>query len=381
MEIIMTCFDRNQEIADLWRHFKNGHNLLMLAPRRIGKTVLLNHLSRTAAENGFRAILLDVEGFREEKAFFRACCSAIQEELSTGTKVLTAFTDRLNQLLRGSAAGGDWRQWLVQTDWQEFADHLFAHLDAHNEDAPWLVLVDELPVFINALQEKGGPEAISGFLYWLRGIRQKYRRIRWLYTGSIGLDTVARRIKVEGSLNDLESFTLKPFSEATAYAFLADIARRRGFSLEKNAAEAILQRLGWLSPYYLERIAEDACAFVSAGQALTLKQAQASMDQLMELDKRLYWSSWREHLDRNFNEPERGHLYSVLETVARDQNGVDRNLLLTALNRSGEPIGEAVLRGLLDTLLADGYLSLQNGQHCRFRMNLLREWWLRYVVL
>jgi AAA+ ATPase superfamily predicted ATPase len=380
----MTCFDRDEEITELWRHFKHGHNLLMLAPRRIGKTVLLNHLSRRAAENGFRAILLDVEGFREEKAFFRACCSAIQEELSTGAKVLTAFTDRLNQLLRGNsggACGGDWRQWLVQTDWQEFADHLFAHLDAHNEDAPWLVLVDELPVFIQALQEKGGPEAISGFLYWLRSMRQKYRRIRWLYTGSIGLDTIARRNHVEGALNDLEAFTLKPFSEATARAFLADIAKRRGCGLAENAAEAILRRLGWLSPYYLERIAEDACAFAPAGGALTLMEAEAAMNQLLELDKRLYWSSWREHLDRNFNEPERGRLYTVLETVARNQRGVDRSLMLTALNRGGDALGEAVLRDLLDTLLSDGYLILETGGRCRFRMNLLREWWLRYVVL
>ena len=380
----MTCFDRDQEITDLWCRFRDGHNLLMLAPRRIGKTVLLNQLTRTAAENGFRAILIDVEGYREEKAFFRTCCSAIQEELSTGTKVLTAFTDRLNRLLRGSGGGagsGDWRQWLVQTDWQEFADHLFAHLDAHNEDAPWLILVDELPVFIQALREEGGPETISGFLYWLRSMRQKYYRIRWLYTGSIGLDTVARRTHVEGALNDLETFTLKPFSEDTARAFLADIAKRRRCSLAENAADSILRRLGWLSPYYLERIAEDACALASVDGALSLRAAESAMNQLLDLDKRLYWSSWREHLDRNFNEPERSRLYIVLETVARNESGVERSVLLTALNRGGGPLGEAVLRDLIDTLLADGYLSLRNGHHYCFRMNLLREWWLRYVVL
>jgi uncharacterized protein len=229
------CFDRKQEMADLWLHFHNKHNILMLAPRRIGKTVLLNHLCKTATENEFRAILLDVEGFQEEKAFFRACCSAIQEELSTGAKVLTAFTDRLNRMLRGSNGcnSNDWRQWLVQTDWQEFADHLFAHLDAHKEDYPWLILVDELPVFIQALQKKGDSEAIRGFLYWLRSIRQKYRNIRWLYTGSIGLDTIARQNRVEGALNDLECFTLGPFSEPTARSFISEIAQKRQCSWRK----------------------------------------------------------------------------------------------------------------------------------------------------
>ncbi|WP_295392854.1 hypothetical protein [uncultured Thiodictyon sp.] len=113
-------------------------------------------------------------------------------------------------------------------DWPEFADQLFAHLDDHNEAPPWLILIDELPVFVAALQERGGAAAIREFLYWLRGMRQKHRRIRWLYTGSIGLDTIARRNQVEGALNDLDPFTLGPFDPETARDFIADVARRRG---------------------------------------------------------------------------------------------------------------------------------------------------------
>lgn len=379
----MTCFDRTQETANLWRQFKEGRNLLMLAPRRIGKTVLLNRLRDTAAEQGFRAIVLDVEGFREEKDFFRQCCAAIQEELSTGAKVMTALGERLSRALRGSSeGGGDWRQWLLHTDWREFADHLLAHLDDHADELPWLILVDELPVFVQALQHRDGDRAIGEFLYWLRNMRQKYRRVRWLYAGSIGLDSVARRYGVEGALNDLEPFPLSPFDSPTARGFLADIARRRrGCTLDEDAADAILRRLGWLSPYYLEKIAEDACAQVGVNGTLDLGRATAAMNNMLDLSKRTYWSTWREHLDRNFPEPERGRLYALLEIVARDENGAGRDTLLSALNRGGEPVGEAVLRDLLDTLLADGYLDVDNNRRYRFRMNLLREWWLRYVVL
>lgn len=378
----MPCFDRTQETAALWRQFKDGRNLLMLAPRRIGKTVLLNHLRDSAVEQGFRAIVLDVEGFREEKDFFRQCCAAIQEELNTGAKVMTAFSQRLSQMLRGNAGGsGDWRQWLMHTDWQEFADHLLAHLDDHADEPPWLILVDELPVFVQALQSRDGAQAIGHFLYWLRNMRQKYRRVRWLYTGSIGLDSVARRYSVEGALNDLEPFPLSPFDSQTARDFLTDIAKRRGCTLDENAADAILRRLGWFSPYYLEKIAEDGCTQAGANGTLSLARANAAMDNMLDLSKRTYWSTWREHLDRNFPEPERSRLYALLESVARDESGAGRDTLLSALNRGGEPVGEAILRNLLDTLLADGYLCVNDNRRYRFRMNLLREWWLRYVVL
>ncbi|HOW63440.1 MAG TPA: hypothetical protein P5284_01590 [Candidatus Contendobacter sp.] len=376
----MTCFGRSTETAELWRHFKAGRNLLMLAPRRIGKTVQINHLRDTAAEHGFRAIVLEVAGFREEKDFFRQCCATIQEELSTGAKVMTAFSERLSRMLRGQESG-DWRQALLQTDWREFASHLLAHLDEHKNEPPWLILVDELPIFVLALRERGGIQAVSDFLYWLRNLRQKYRRVRWLYTGSIGMDSVARRDSVEGALNDLDVFPFAPFDPDTARAFLADIAQRRSCTLHEDAAEAILRRLGWLSPYYLEKVAEDACTLAGVRGALDLPRAQAALDRMLDLEKRTYWSTWREHLDRNFPEPERSRLYTVLETVAKSDAGVSRDAFLPALNRGGEPVGEAALRHLLDTLLADGYLAVDHERRYAFRMNLLREWWLRYVVL
>lgn len=379
----MPCFDRERDSDRLWEQFRAERNLLMLAPRRIGKTVLLNQLRETAGAEGFRAIVLDVEGLPDEKAFFRECCASIQEELSTGKAVMSSFSHRLSKLLRGSNdPAGDWRQWLAATDWQDFADHLFSHLDDHQDDPPWLILVDELPVFIQKLQNRDGPQAIQAFLYWLRGMRQKHRRIRWLYAGSIGLDSVARRNQVEGALNDLEPFTLGPFDADTARRFIDDLARRRGHPLEDAAAQRILERLGWLSPYYLERIAEDACARAADGAPVDLTVADLATDSLLDLDKRLYWASWREHLDRNFTDPDRTRLYRILETVAKaGGDGADASLLLSALNQRDQTVGELELRDLVDTLVADGYLVRGEDGRWRFLMQLLREWWLRYVVL
>jgi hypothetical protein len=182
-------------------------------------------------------------------------------------------------------------------------------------------------------------------------------------------------------LNDLDTFPFAPFDPDTARAFLSDIARRRSRTLREDATEVILRRLGWLSPYYLEKVAEDACALASAGGVLDLSRAQAALDRMLDLEKRTYWSPWREHLDRNFTDPERSRLYTVLETVAKSDTGVNSDALLPALNRGGEPVGQAALRHLLDTLLADGYLAVDQERRYAFRMNLLREWWLRYVVL
>jgi hypothetical protein len=106
------------------------------------------------------------------------------------------------------------------------------------------------------------------------------------------------------------------------------------------------------------------------------------MDRMLDLSKRLYWSTWREHLDRNLPEPERSRLYALLQTVAKSDaaQGASHDTLLHNLNRVGELVGPGEPRDLLDTLIADGYLDVTevDGQNrYRFRMNLLREWWLR----
>ncbi len=294
---------------------------------------------------------------------------------------MTAFGERLSRVWRGHEGGGDWRQALLQTDWREFANHLLAHLDEHKNEPPWLFWWTNCPFSCWLCGSAARVQAVSDFLYWLRNMRQKYRRVRWLYTGSIGLDSVARRDSVEGALNDLDIFPFAPFAPDIARAFLTDIAKRRGRTLSEDAAEVILRRLGWLSPYYLEKVAENACTLAGTGGVLDLPRAQTALDRMLDLEKRTYWSTWREHLDRNFTDPERSRLYTVLETVAKSDAGVSSDALLPALNRGGEPVGEAALRHLLDTLLADGYLAVDHERRYAFRMNLLREWWLRYVVL
>jgi uncharacterized protein len=372
----MECFGREQDAAELWKCFEAGDNVLMLAPRRIGKTVLMNHLVATAAANGYRAILLNVEGLQEEKEFFRECCAAIQEELSTGKKVMTALSQRLSQVLLGSNSA-DWRTALLQSDWQEFANHLFAHLDHPEEETrPWLLLVDELPVFVQALHQRGGAQAMSRFLYWLRNMRQKHRNVRWLYAGSIGLDTVARRTNVEGALNDLRPYTLRPFSVTTAKAFLVHIAAKRATSFESEALDMIVVRLGWLSPRYLYVVADDALSIADT-RPVDCNAANEAMDRLLDLDKRLYWSAWREHIDRNFVEPDRTHLHNALEVIAKDASGVTEDTLQAAL----PALTRHQLRAVLDVLVNDGFVDAGTDHRYRFRMNLLREWWLRYVVL
>ena len=377
----MACFGREAEAKNIWREFAVGRNLLMLAPRRVGKTVLLNHLQKTSEEQGYRAILLDVEGFVEEKDFFRECCATIQEELSTGKAVMAALTNKLKTIFSGSADSSDWRQILLQTEWKEFANHLFSHLNADDKGKPWVILIDELPIFVQALGRKSGQNSISEFLYWMRSVRQKYKNIRWLYTGSIGLDSVARKNNVEGALNDLRPITVLPFDIPIAKEFMKDIVGRRNLDISDDALNHVIDRLGWLSPYYLERIIEDACSDVAGLAVLDKHEMDVSMNKLLELGNRLYWASWREHIDRNFTDPDSTYLHNILRLASTYHAGIKQDNLLATINVSMEESERLAIKNCINTLISDGYIDRKEDGTLSFRMNLLREWWQRYVAM
>lgn len=379
----MDCFDRDKEAERLWYHFKRGRNVLMLAPRRMGKTVLLERLKEESERNGFRAIVLDVEGYRHEKDFFQQMCASIQEEIGAGQALLAALTERLRRVVHGADnLQGDWRNLLLQMDWRLFADHLVAQLEEVTDGKPWVFLVDEITIFTKALLDTQGAATASDFLYKLRQLCREHPNVRWLFTGSIGLDTIARRHGFEGSLVDLEIFSLQPFGLETARGFLQQIAKRNSVVMTEAGALTICERLGWLSPYYLEKIGEAACERVPRGKEVDREAANLAADSLLDLAVRTYWSTWREHLDKNYPEPERTRLFTILAEAARSADGSSIDTLLLTLNRAGgETLAEKDLRGYLDTLEADGYLTTNpDRSRFRFQMNLLREWWLRYVA-
>lgn len=375
------CFDRDAEAAELWKQFRRGRDVLMLAPRRLGKTVLLNRLQEESEAKGFRAIVIDVEGFREEKAFFQHLCASIQEEIGFGATLATSLTERLKRVVRGGQQDGDWRTLLLAVDWPEFAEHLLAQLEEDGGDKPWVLLIDEITIFTKALADDHDGHRAGNFLYQLRRLARSHSRIRWLFTGSIGLDTIARRGGFEGALVDLEVFSLKPFSEETAAEFLQHVAGREHRSFSVPALARSFARLGWPSPYYLEKLGEAASAIAEPGAEITPEVVDQAAEALLQLEHRIYWSTWREHLDKNFLDPERTRLHRILAVLAQAEAGESFDVLLTALSSTqGVSLDPEELQSLLDTLEYDGYIT-RDGDSSRyhFRMSLLRDWWLRHV--
>src|SRR5687768_17251780 len=72
-------FDRPRDLARLQRELANGGNVLLTAPRRVGKTSLVLRLCELERQAGRGAVFLNVEGCHDELAFAEKLIDGLKE--------------------------------------------------------------------------------------------------------------------------------------------------------------------------------------------------------------------------------------------------------------------------------------------------------------
>jgi hypothetical protein len=372
---------RDLEINEIRRLLMAGTSIQMLAPRRVGKTWLMHEVEKDLQSQGWLTIFSDVEGMRTEDEFLRDLCKKIEGVGSVAQRARGQLIQRLQQLVTGDFDGNPINA-IGRIDVKRFSEALVASLDEQQVNA--VILVDEIALFVSA-RLTADPAATLDFLYHLRKLRQSYPRVRWLLTGSIGLDVVARRANLAGALVDLEIFPLEPFSKVEARAYLAELCQngkvRWPFSLDGAGFDHLAEQLGWLSPFYLKLIADrikPESMETSGLPIATAADIDRAFDQLLAPAFRGSFAAWEEHLKKNFPKTESDVLHAILESCCKQPSGETVGTIQTRLAQTYPAIALRELMDLLTALVNDGFLSDVDGRW-RFRSGLLRRYWVKYI--
>lgn len=387
-------FDREREQRLLWQRLATDH-VLLLAPRRVGKTSLLYRLADDAPAHELRAVYLTVAHAQREVEFVKALVDALGSHKDGEGAVKRVSKGPLKRLLRRTRridAGPlslefDTTSPEAEQHWTTLAEELASAMERLGH--AWLVLVDELPIFVMTLlrQDPSGLRA-RAFLNWFRDLRNpagraaEAHKIRWVIAGSIGLDAVVARYNVGDTINDLNPVSLGAFSPEVADAFLRELATSYGLVLDDAVRARVCERAGWLIPFYLQIIFSKLHELATEQlETPSVALVDRVVDALLGPTYRAYFDYWRQRLTEELGHPDDTHALALLSAAARAPEGASRAVLAQVL---GEHVSDAAerdaqLRYLLDILENDGYLVLEADQ-ARFRSALLREFWLRRVV-
>lgn len=379
-------YGRNREVAEIYRHFQADRDVAMAGPRRLGKTFVLDRLVEAAGGMGWVAVKVEVGGCGDSRAFFRNLCSGIGGLRSGGANTLAWIQQRLGQIFSPrSDSSGEWYQPILSLDHETYFERLIEALH-EDRDRRWALLIDELPIFLKALHDQGpqGVDVARNFMNLSGRLRAQYPRVRWMITGSIGLEPLARAGNYMGVLAKFEPFTLQPLNKSEAQSFVKDIAQDGRLlyrqTITDPEAAALVEAVGWRAAYYLEALAKKLQGEPSHEPAEVRKLVDDAVHRLLSPGEAATFGVWEEHVRKHYRDAERAIAFAILAALAREAQGLSLDTLLAAVGRA--EVTKTGLREVVTRLHVEGFLAVSDwagdNPTAAFLNPLLRQWWQRF---
>src|ERR1022692_3092538 len=141
-------FDRQEIMSRAWDLLKTS-NLLLLAPRRVGKSSLLNRMKEDGPAKGYNTLYLSVPDAEDELDFIKRLVRGFRDTDWASGGWVAAFKEKLPNDLEITLKTGLGELKAKNFDWRRPADELESLLKPG--DAETLLLIDELPLVIASI--------------------------------------------------------------------------------------------------------------------------------------------------------------------------------------------------------------------------------------
>ena len=208
-----------------------------------------------------------------------------------------------------------------------------------------------------------------------------------MFSGSVGLNTLLTHHKLNTYFNDCYDFRLQAFTRTEALAMVQTEIKEEHRQCEIGVPEYICDRVGWLSPYYVNLLLLEAIRAArdreseaaTADTPLTNPDVDDGYERLLAIRSRFV--HWAQRLERDLPTDALAVAKRVLTAVAAAQaNGLTRKQLLARLHaiEPNPDIRAQRFEAVLWHLQEDGYLTMENvDERIRFLSFLLRDYWHR----
>ena len=368
---------RDDEIARYWRVLER-QGLVISAERRIGKTHIVWKM-RDECRPGYLPFYQDLERVHTTAELTRSIYETVHQSLRSLPALKAQFA-KWTALLPGKIAGVE-----LPTDdsaRQALLDGAFEDLLGIADDRIILMLWDEFPLMLHNIQRREGPDSAMQLLDRLRALRLLHAdRLRFLFTGSIGLHLVLRSLRKAGNVNDpvndMLSLTVPPMADEDTSALAAALLQETPAVRAEipGLASRIAEEVGGF-PYYVHHVVD---------QLDQLPRPPTTEDVSSAVDRLVYDSADPAHFNYYVNRlssyyaaDEQTLALLVLDTMAAQASPVPIPELLNLCKHRDPSLADERLRDVLTMLNLDHYIELEksaSGAAYDFRWHLVKRWW------
>lgn len=377
-------FPRSQLIDSIYRDLEKGAHLYLAAPRRMGKTAIMQHLVANPRQN-YIFLYIITESVDNPVIYFNRLSEAISiwkppfEWKDTINRVENLLPEELKQVanLFKQLIYLIYPMWIAPKTPSEnvFKEFEILAQQINTRGKKLVLMVDEFPQAVENILRKSGPDMAIQFLQFNHEVRQRINgNICFIFTGSIGLASMAEKLSATKEISDLNMIEVQPLSPKEAKVFILKILTHEGVNCQLEVIEYLLQKIGWLNPYYIQLVIKELLEECAYQKPITKTMVDRVLIKIVTRRNDHHFEHYYSRLKTTFDETEYPFALTVLNKLAQQKEVSKQELLKESWSCN--------CRRVLRTLEFEGYLfgiPKENDILYRFTSPILKLWWREYV--
>ncbi len=367
-------YDRPQIVEAIWEQINTGTHVLIAAPRRVGKSSVMEFMAENCPENT-KCVFRDIQGIKSADEFYKRFYELILFCLSKFDKSKNWLKDWLqgitiDEITLDGVKFGDRKP----ANYLEEIGKLLPKLQS--EKVKIVLFLDELPEVLHNLYKKGKSEEASSILDNLRAWRQDARlkeSFCLILAGSVGIHHVVKNIEGRTSdLNDLKEVGFEPLTDFEAAEYVDWVTQDATVQYNDELKTYLLSKLHYYLPYFINLMLDEINKIAKQNKQpnISTNSIDTAFDLVVKNND--YFREWKNRLFDYFPSEEAAHMNEVLTHIAHKGTIDKRKLydLATKYNKKN------IYIDLMDGLEKDGYITEQDQQYV-FVSPFLSAFWKR----
>ena len=373
---------RDQCVKSLWEDLESS-SLRLLAERRMGKTWIIR-LALAKKPDWAVPLFFDAEKINSSPQFVWLLNKsmyenkAIEEDRLEFIKKWYDVARRLVQQLQGQSVG---KIEIPQIDpWDSLLEDTFKHLVKRSGEKRPVLIIDELPLYLDKLIKSNNSDDAIQLLDTLRAIRQEFNDVRMVFCGSLGLHVILDKLRRNGytgsPYNNMPSFEVHPLAPEKAQYLAGCLLLGADIECTKldDVATAIAEA-GCGVPFYIQHMV----MWMQKKKELTWNPEKALSipdEWFQNYEDPANLAYFNKRLDSYYSEDQADKARSLLNVLSKKSEGMPLDELINLVRHHPKTkiIDKDQLGRVLDTLYKDHYIIMQNGRW-RFKLEIIRKWW------
>ena len=381
-------YGRTDFIDHLWKLLE-GNNVLLLAPRRFGKSGVMRHILLKPQAN-FLPLSFELEDVDSPEEFVWRVTKEIlahdnvRKLLSNARKLPASLMNWAKDNFDEAEFEGAKIKFKseIREDWREAARRMLTELEKAEQTV--IFLLDELPAMLDRIIEKQGESPARDFLAWFRTVRLEQkdvlRRHRFIVAGSVGIDQILRKLGATDKLVDFARLTVEPLDCLTGEKLAEDLATSYSITWNSPLSSKLFELIGAPVPYFIHIF------FSQLGQTPLTQRTRLTPAELEQVYRervlgptcRHYFDHYSTRLKRYGKTGAKAAL-AILRAVAGQQR-ISRPALYDLYRKTrGRGASDQEFDELMADLEYDWYLRLDpDTNEFYFRLKVMQDWWRRW---